>query len=253
MGNSWSGADPARLVIAGDWHANGFHAARAVEWAAEQGADVIVHVGDFGYDFRPAFLNFLQAALEETGMLLGTIPGNHENYNYFDRHEARHGHTAIPLRPNIFYLPKGYRWEWSGVRFLGLGGAHSVDRPWRRRGVSWWPQETISPAQAEAAKAGGPADVMITHDVPAGVRIPAIEGNPHGFPEEEIDASERHRVLLRDVVDVVRPRFLYAGHYHCQVSDTLLGDGYRTEVTILADDSAPLADNLRVVDLAALR
>lgn len=249
---AWTDLKPTCLAIAGDWHGNQFHAVRAIEYAAEQGADAILHVGDFAYDFKPNFMAAVQRALEDTGLILGAVPGNHENYNYLDIREQEHGCTAIPLRPNIFYLPRTYRWEWNGVRFLAMGGAHSVDRPWRTPGKEWWRRETITAFEAEKAIDGGPADVMITHDVPAGVRIPCIEGNPLGFPAAEIEAAERHRQLLRQIVDQVRPRRLFAGHYHCRLTAPLVGRDYRTLVDILADDSAPVPDNVATVNLRDL-
>ncbi|MFC9994109.1 hypothetical protein [Nocardia sp. NPDC127526] len=53
--NDWATLTPTRLVFAGDWHANPWHSVRAVEWAAEQQVQAILHVGDDGYDFNPGF------------------------------------------------------------------------------------------------------------------------------------------------------------------------------------------------------
>ena len=93
---------------------------------------------------------------------------------------------------------------------------------------------------------------MICHDVPAGARIPWIEGNPHGYPEAEIYAAQCHRELLRSVVDEVRPRHLYAGHYHGRLTTTLNGADYSTTVNILNDDSSPLSENTVIVELSNL-
>ncbi|MFD3591264.1 metallophosphoesterase [Nocardia sp. NPDC058640] len=251
--NDWERLTPARIVCAGDWHGNSFWADRAIRYAAEQGARAILHVGDLGYKFAPNFLARVQRALEDTGLLMGFVPGNHDSYDYLDPREHEHGCTAIALRPNIFYLPRTYRWSWSGVTFLALGGAHSVDRLWRARG-EWWERETITLFEAAKAANGGPADVMLCHDVPDGVHIPCIEGNPHGFPDSEIAAAQQHRELLRRVVDVVAPGSLFAGHYHCRL-DTTLDDpahGYRTDVHVLDMDGGQLTENLMVVDLADL-
>jgi len=247
----WEQLVPAKVMIAGDWHGNGFHADRAIRHAAEHGAQAVLHVGDFGYRFSPPFMAKVQRALEDTSLALGFVPGNHDDYGRLDRLEAEHGCTAIPMRPNIFYLPRGYRWTWSGRSFLALGGAHSVDRPWRARG-EWWARETITIGEALNASLDGPADVMICHDVPDGVRIPCIEGNPIGFPESEIEAAQRHRELLRRVVDVVQPKHLFAGHYHCRLDAPLVGRDYRTEVHILDMDGRSIADNAVDLDLRSV-
>ncbi len=248
---TWEDLAPTRIAVAGDWHGNSFHADRAIRHAAEQGAEAVLHVGDFGYKFAPSFMAHVQRALEDTGLVLGFVPGNHDDYDRLDALDADYGCTAIPMRPNVFYLPRGYRWTWAGVSFLALGGAHSVDRLWRARG-EWWARETITIGEALNASLDGPADVMICHDVPDGVRIPCIEGNPHGFPESEIVAAQRHRELLRNVVNEVKPKHLFAGHYHCRLDAPLIGRDYRTDVHILDMDGGSMADNLMVVDLTRL-
>jgi hypothetical protein len=251
---NWADLNPSRLAVMGDHHANKDYAVRAIRYAKEQGAEAILHLGDFAYTMAPAFFAAVQRALEDTGLMLGWVDGNHDCHTRLQALVEQHGVTPIAIRPNLFYLPRTYRWEWQGVRFLALGGAHSVDRPWRRPGREWWAGETISHDEAERAMAGGPADVMICHDVPAGVRIPCIESNPHGFPQAEIYAAEEHRARLREVVDVVQPRRLFAGHYHCRLTSPLddIQRGYRTVVDILADDSAPLNDNMTIVNLSRL-
>ncbi|MFE7744386.1 metallophosphoesterase [Nocardia sp. NPDC057455] len=250
--DAWESLNPIKVVGAGDWHGNGNFAVRAVRYAADQGADVILHVGDFAFDFAPKYMAALQRALEDTGLTLGFVSGNHDSYDYLDKREAEHGCTAIPLRPNIYYLPRCYRWSWNGIRFLAMGGAVSVDRQWRIPGREWWDRETITFREAQKATDDGLVDVMICHDVPAGVHIPGIAGNPHGFPQREIDASEQHRYLLRQIVDQVQPKLVFSGHYHCRHTGILHGDGYTSEVHILDCDGAEFDDNMTVVDLGLL-
>ncbi len=251
----WDGLNPAKVALCGDWHANQHYAKRAIEYAKEQGAEAILHVGDFGYTFEDRFIRHVQYALEDAGLTLGFVDGNHEDHQYLGGLVDRYGITPIPIqaipRNNLFYLPRTYRWTWNGVSFLALGGAHSADRPWRRPGIEWWPDETISWQQAQQACDDGAADVMITHDVPDGVFIPSIQDNPLGFPATEIAAAEQHRELLRQIVDQVNPKCLFAGHYHCRLVAVLEGTGYQTVVNILHSDSAPVCENTVVVDVAS--
>ncbi|WP_280389829.1 metallophosphoesterase family protein [Nocardia wallacei] len=247
--NAWDDLNPTRAGIAGDWHGYSAAAVRAIEYAKEQGAEAILHVGDFAFLFEDRFMRNVQQALEDAQLALAFVPGNHDDYRQLDALEAEHGTTAIPMRPNIFYLPRNYRWTWQGQRFLALGGAHSVDRPWRTPGREWWGRETITWAEAQKACDDGPTDIMICHDVPHGVRIPCIEGNPFGFPQAEIDAADCHRQLLRQVVDLVTPKMLFAGHYHCRHTDVLDGGYYQTIVHILDSDSAPVDKNVAILEL----
>jgi predicted phosphodiesterase len=166
----WGNLDPKCVAFVGDLHGNTERACNAVDWAAEQGAEAIIQVGDFAYDFHPWFLLKLQKTLENAGIHLGYVPGNHEDYRKLDAWQAEHGCTAIPVRPNIHYLPRTYRWEWSGIRFLAMGGAVSVDKTWRTPGVEWWPRETIDWHEAQKACDDGLTDVLIS--------CPPVSGSP---------------------------------------------------------------------------
>jgi predicted phosphodiesterase len=82
-------ATPARVAFAGDWHANTRWAVAAVTFAAERGADVIVQLGDFGYEYRAAFLDGLERALSRTGLRLLFVDGNHEDFPTLLRYPVR--------------------------------------------------------------------------------------------------------------------------------------------------------------------
>jgi hypothetical protein len=139
------------------------------------------------------------------------------------------------------------------VRWLALGGAHSVDRPWREPGVSWWREETVTDADVDRAVTGGPADVLICHDCPAGVPIPGLEESAHLWPAEELVAANAHRARVRTVVDAVRPRAIWHGHFHRRYAAAAdLGYGPVT-VNGLDCDGSTLDRNVEVVSLDELR
>jgi len=244
-------ATPARIAFAGDWHANVRWGVAAIGYAADNGADVIVHLGDFGYDFRAAYVSRLDRELARTGQRLLFVDGNHEDFPALLRYPIR-GNGLRQLTGRIWHLPRGCRWVWGGVRWLALGGAHSVDRPWREPGVSWWREETVTEAEIDRAVAGGPADVMVAHDCPAGVEIPGLAETAHMWPAEEIVAAEAHRRRLRSVVDLVRPSTVWHGHFHRRYSATTnLGYG-PVSVHGLDCDESTLDSNVTVVALNAI-
>ena len=160
-----------------------------------------------------------------------------------------------PIRPHIFHLPRGLRWRWHGKTWMALGGAHSVDRPMRKPGVSWWPEERLTAADVSHAISGGPVDVIVAHDAPDGYEIPGLPG---GFPPAELYQADLHRQpriglpqqglvarahlhrqLVGEVVDATAPTVLFHGHYHVRYT------AYRGETRVvgLADDSGNLADD----------
>jgi hypothetical protein len=243
-------ATPGRIAFAGDWHENGPWAAKAIGHAKSQGADVVIQLGDFGYSYSRQFLDTVSGAASDTGIPVLFVDGNHEAFPRLHAFPFD-GSGLRVIGPNVLHLPRGFRWPWGGLRFLALGGAHSVDRPFRRPQVSWWPEETITEGQAANAVQGGLADVLISHDCPAGVVIPGIDdrSTPPPFPPAEIELAEKHRQVLRGVVDAVRPRAIWHGHYHVPYTATADFGYGPVAVRGLDCDETTLDRNVTVVDL----
>ena len=241
---------PRRVAVAGDWHGDAQWAVKMIHVAAEQGATHLVHLGDFGYRFSVSFLDALQRALDECGIILGFVDGNHEDFSWLNA-QAFAADGTRHLRERIIHLPRGLRWTWGDLSLLALGGAHSVDRQSRVPGASWWPEETITLRQAHEVTTGGHADVMFTHDVPAGVPVEGL-APPGTFPAAEIRTADQHRELLRQVTDVVRPSALWHGHYHARYDAWLHGADYRTRVRGMSRDNDSTRANMMVVSVADL-
>ena len=234
---------PARIGVAGDWHGNTPWAIQAVREISAllpaEGPRMIVHLGDFGIWPGAAgqqYLSQLDAALAAAGTELSFVDGNHEDFAQLAR--LRPGPDGrAPVTERIWYLPRGHRWRWHGRDWLALGGAVSLDRALRTEGTDWWPEEEITRRQAESVIEAGPADVMVTHECPAGVehRFPPA---PPGWAPADVRRSDVHRGLLREVVLGVRPRWLMHGHLHLSYQRMVdLGDG-PIEVTGLDCDGA---------------
>ncbi len=244
---------PDRIAFAGDWHANTHHAEIAIERAHAEGVQTILHLGDYAYVFPRRYLSAQEPLLARYGMHLLFVPGNHDDYRQLARYTV-YPNGLIRIAPHIWALPRGYRWEWGGVRFLACGGAYSVDRHDRVPGIEWWPEEEIT-EQDIAACGTERADVLLAHDCPAGVIIPGaddVDPATLDIPWIDLLRSAEHRQQLRRIVDATRPRWIWHGHYHrLYQREVDLGYGPVT-VTGLDRDGRPLADNLHVVDLAEL-
>lgn len=215
--------DGPRVVgVAGDWHGNTFWATSAIRQITarldSQPQKIILHAGDFGiWPGDTGYLNAVNTALVGAGAHLMFVDGNHEDHGQLAVLAARYeqGHCSPPymVRSRIWWLPRGYRWTWHGLTWLALGGAVSPDKTDRAEGVDWWPGEAITPGQALLAAAGGPADVMFTHDCPAAV-IHSFPDRPSWWDPADIAACETHARLLQTVVDAVQPKHLIHGHLH---------------------------------------
>lgn len=222
------------VALAGDWHGNLAWAQKMIRLAHQAGAVVIVQLGDFGY-WRPdpstrKYLFRVERLLGELGMKLLWVDGNHEDHRRLAALPLA-GDGTRPVSEHVLHLPRGYRFtvtdETGGSYiWLAVGGAVSVDKQWRTPGKSWWPEEAITADDVAAAINGGPVDVLISHDAPSGVAVP--DTRVGDWPADVLQEAEDHRVPLRRIVDQVRPRELWHGHYHVNYDAVLQlasGDG----------------------------
>jgi hypothetical protein len=248
---------PDRIGIAGDWHGNAAWATRAVgdmcALLPPGGPRVILHLGDFGIWPGPDgrdYLSRLDGSLAAAAAELWFVDGNHEDFALLARlRPGPDGREQVTDR--IWHLPRGHRWRWHGREWLALGGAVSVDRAMRTAGVDWWPEEEITRRQAGQVIEAGPADVMVTHECPAGVEH-AFAPPPPSWSLADLRRSDAHRSLLREIVLAVRPRWLMHGHLHLRYQRRVdLGAG-PLEITGLDCDGAENG-NWAILDATSMR
>lgn len=221
-----------KIAIAGDWGKHISFARAAIKSAAQAGATVIVHVGDFGETFREDFIAAIGSSCRKHGIeQVYFVRGNHESTDFLRLHPIVG--RVRPISEFITHIPDGVRWDWAGKTWLALGGAPSIDRGSRVEGQTWWPDEGLDPVIAERAIAEGSVDIVISHDAPLGAKTPF--GMPVGFAGWEFEFKARaHRAVLRGVLDRLSPARWVHGHYHFRYEDTI----DRTRVIGLSDNTA---------------
>jgi len=250
-------AEPLSVLAAGDIHGDTRHARYLSDVAVDQDVDGIVQLGDFGFwEHHPdgvPFLDLCAKLAEKTGKPWWWIDGNHEAHTTLRSVYGPDGprHKPTPegfweIRPGVFYIPRGNRWTWNGVRLMGLGGAYSVDKDWRLDGFGkrvrqaqeqnrfrkaagrpekdvweqvkkyqlWWVEEELTDAEIEVALADPePIDVLLTHDKP-------IAANPRWnrktFPE-----CMPNQQKIQTVVYTLHPKLLLHGHLHYRYTDVI--------------------------------
>lgn len=264
LGGGWMSV----VAVAGDWHGNELFASARIGDVARHGVSTLLHVGDFGvWPGRSGkrYLLRVEAACAEHGVRVLVTPGNHEDWGRLTQRWQTQGAVndqaelvPLELTEHIAILPRGHRWTMQGRSFVSLGGAPSVDKHLRSRGIDWWAEEQISDEDVERVAAGAHAEVMVAHDSPdAPYAVPKvaqiIATNPIGWPEDSIAYAAAGRGRMTRAFEAVAPRLFVHGHYHVadQTTVAVPGAEHDTRVWALASDQEGVG-NLRYLDLATL-
>lgn len=239
-----------RVAVCGDWHGNQWWArviSRALPSLAPD-VTTLLHLGDW---WMPP--HAVDEILAETPITRFYVTlGNHEQWDEITPLLEKHPGEAVQVSELTWILPRPARLTIGGRSVLSLGGASSVDRESRQEGVTWWPDEAITDTQVAQAISGGPADLMLTHESPAGTPVRAVgeilRNNPHGFSKAALEASAASRARVGKVWNAVRAELLVHGHMH-------VGAGGRTadgrRVASLGRDGHE--GNLGILDMSNLR
>lgn len=248
------GIDPdeiTKVLKAGDWHGSTRWMRQVLTCAARDGYKVIVHVGDLKVLWEDEYPDYpepgdftaeLARLLEDLGLVFIFIDGNHDVHPKLRALPVNTDGFGV-ISDRLLYAPRGHRWTLGGVRFGALGGAYSIDRYRGSEGRDWFVEEATVPEDV-AALGTDPLDVLITHDVPAGIDVETIFDLPEAIERE----ANIVRSLLRDAVRATEPRLVFSGHWHQR--RTGLMPGMETRVHVL--DKEFMAGNTVTLDLATL-
>jgi len=250
-----------RVLVAGDWHANTGAAFEVLDHASEIGADLVLHVGDYGWwprdDAGQKFIRKVEKRLAERGLDLWWIDGNHEDFDRLDAHPINDDGRR-QLSDHVWHLPRGFRWHWEESTWVAVGGAVSVDRQSRTEGKTWFAAEELTDQQAGLIIAAGRADVIVAHDAPLGV--PFLRGELRQdlpawrrddkvpWPIGALMRSDEHQRRVRRVVEGVGATRVFHGHHHIRYSDTLQTERGIVQVEGLGMDMDPPSSRCLLVD-----
>jgi predicted phosphodiesterase len=243
--------DIRKVLVAGDWHGSTRWMYQALTCAARDGHKVIVHVGDLkvlwadeysDYPEPGAFTAELARLLDDLGLVFIFIDGNHDVHPKLRALPLNAGGFGV-ISDRLLYAPRGHRWSVGGVRFGALGGAYSIDRYWGREGQDWFVDEATVPEDV-VALGPEPLDVLITHDVPAGIDLETMFDLPEALERE----CNIVRALLRAAVRNTEPTLVFSGHWHQR--RTGLMPGMETRVHVL--DKEFTTGNMISLDLQTL-
>lgn len=154
--------------------------------------------------------------------------GNHENYDLIKDFPIVDfcGGKARKITDSLYYEIRGEIYTFNGKTFLSLGGAESHDKEFRKRGVSWWSQESITEKDYQQAlnnlkKYNNKVDYVLSHT--GGVDVCSflgfqstisdkyltrilqqIEYKKHYFGHIHMDKvfDEKTRSLYNDIIEI---------------------------------------------------
>jgi predicted phosphodiesterase len=234
-----------KIALVGDVHGGTTDALTAIYHAADMGAERIIFLGDFGYNFTDSFVYELTIAGAACGLIIEWIDGNHEN---FDKLQS----LGFDLGPQFKYHPRGSTEEIDGVKFMFVGGATSVDRQYRDIGRSWWPQEALTFGEIASAfdKAPG-TSVMLMHDAP--YLPPMMDDSKSSFPRVDLAISAAHRTLIKIVYKEAKPKFVFHGHFHVPYIDVHAEPWGETTIQGLNCSGNPLSEYMTIIDTEEMK
>lgn len=221
------------FAVAGDLHGDTGWSRRLVRSAAAAGVKTLFQVGDLGVCFpgrdKYRFDRRLDGYLGAAGMKMIWVVGNHDSHEDLAAMPVEDD-GLVHVRENILMLPRGGRIDYAGLTVGGLGGAFSVDYRHRTPGKDWWPgDEEVQPEDVEKLAAGGPVDVLLTHDVPSVVEM---VGDMVISAEDEARANAS-RILLTQALEKVDPSHIFCGHWHVRKIQAVPTPSGETRVDVL--------------------
>lgn len=203
-----------RILIAGDTHGHADAIRRKARVAQSMGCTHMFIVGDFGvwpgYS-GVEFLDDVNAAAREFNQQVVALPGNHEDHDqwdkWFDIAPLDSNRFAV-VRSHVRLTKKVHPFRLGGKSFYVCGGAVSIDKQWRKAGVSWWENEEFSESDlASVEKYRGPrVDYLLTHD--------CSDYTEWGFNLKPDPDSKANRQRIDKAIKVLRPKFHFHGHMH---------------------------------------
>ena len=177
----------------------------------------LFHVGDFGMGDNVAnggvTLKRLDAKLKATNNTMWVIRGNHDNPAFW---------TGDHMYDNIKLIPDYTVVEAEGKRFLGVGGAISVDRVPRLDGIGFfWPDELFVLDKEKLAEMRD-IDVVVTHTAPHFVHPIGINDFVRDWAKNDptlIQDLARERNELTEMYNILKENNTitdwFYGHFHC--------------------------------------
>ena len=242
----------SKILLVGDTHGSYNELYLIYKTAQKNEVEAIVQLGDFGFGWdihnKTNQCNWSRVIstqyYQKYKIPLYWIDGNHENFDRLEKIPLdENGYREI--FPGVIHLSRGSKIKFGETTFLALGGAYSVDKNGRKIGKSWWEQETITDEDVDRAIKAGPADILLTHDIPFGVEEEEslIDHISH-YGQHAIIGSQANERRVSQVLESCGARKVFHGHLHRRYAKVM--DSGVMVVGLNCQDTG--GENLLVID-----
>ena len=211
------------IYVTGDCHGDFKKLIDFIERMSLDENDTIIVLGDMGLlwnahnDFLQYFIANFYEVRYKTEILW--IDGNHENFDLIKKLPSENGFKICS--PHIKMIERGNAFILQGKVFLACGGADSVDKEFRKEGVSWWKDEQISQNEVDKIVEKYKDynfDYILTHAAPTSIvkKYKTILFQGSYFSDKgNIDHTSENR--LDKIKNNIRFKKWFFGHYHNDV------------------------------------
>ena len=213
------------IYTTGDTHANQYKWAEQID-AVLSPTDIILVCGDFGIGFwsgrywsEETFYDFLS----EQKYTVLFIDGNHENFDklYSYPVEIWCGGKVHKIRHNIIHLMRGEIYCIDDHSIFVMGGGYSIDKYYRKEGITWWPQEMPSEEEYTNAlenlrKVDFKVDYIITHTAPSETVCYLSILRSLGIKKDAVQ-EQPLTSFLDEIQRTVTYKHWYFGHFHADL------------------------------------
>lgn len=120
--------------------------------------------------------------------------------------------------PRFMMAEDGARYKINGREFLVIGGAYSVDKPWRiKMGYKWFPDEQLTVEEMDVIRKkvkehGNMEDIILAHTCPF-EQCP-VECFLPNVDKYTVDNTMEQ--FLQEITDMVEYNAFYCGHWHTE-------------------------------------
>ena len=186
--------------------------------------DVMIILGDAGINFHEDTRDiWKKKELADIPITFFCIHGNHEirpsTIPAYHTQKWRGGIVYVEDEyPNLLFAKDGEIYDLDGHKTIAIGGAYSVDKPYRLAyGRYWWPDEQPSQeikdyVQKRLDGEGWKIDIVLSHTVP--LKYEPVEAFLPGVDQSGVDKStEEWLDAIENRLDYKR---WYCGHYHIE-------------------------------------